>query len=204
MIEILGYQFDLISLIPALFGAILSLYNFFKMSRPANIMPTEIVNYGIISSSYENSFKIVLPLVLHNDGAKKGIIKNIKIGFKQDGTVKYLDDLLKVRLNELTDDLALRSDWKKFTELGYGVIQPTYPISILSDSSIDLTMIATCAYEEEVIPLDKESEYVIEVYFGKNKLNKITAQFSLLESNIPDDRLIWLPPVSESVPDEIE
>lgn len=49
MMQLLGYDFDLISLIPALFGAILSLYNFYKMSRPANIFPTEIVNYGLIS-----------------------------------------------------------------------------------------------------------------------------------------------------------
>ena len=183
MMDFFGFQFDIVSLTPALFAAILSLYNFYKMSKPANIEPTEIVNYGIISSSYEESFKIVLPLVFHNNGAKKGIIRNIKIGFKQNDGIKYLEDLRKVRLIELNDDLAQRSDWKKFTEEGYRVIQPTYPISILSDSSIDLVIIATCPYEDNIIPLNSSSEYVIEVHFGKNKVNKVKSQFYLAEDD---------------------
>ncbi|MHA2338721.1 MAG: hypothetical protein ACXACX_15540, partial [Candidatus Hodarchaeales archaeon] len=67
---------DLISLIPALFAVILSLYNFYKMSKSANIVPNEIISYGLISSSYQGGFKLVLPLLFHNNGAKKGLIKD--------------------------------------------------------------------------------------------------------------------------------
>ena len=193
LIEFLNYNVDIISLIPALFGAILSLYNFYKMSRPANIFPTEIVNYGLVSSSYEKSFKMVFPLVFHNDGAKKGIIREIRIGFKNNGSLKYLDDMFKVRLHELSDDIAQLCDWNKFIEHGYRIIQPTYPISILSDSSVETNFIATCYYEDEVIPLDSNSECIVEVFYGKNKVNTLLMPFYLAEEDIPDDRLVWFP-----------
>lgn len=196
MFDVFGIQVDIISLIPALFAVILSLYNFYKMSRPANIFPTEVVNYGLISSSYENSFKMVLPLVLHNNGFKKGVIKQIKIGFEQNGSITYFDSLTKARLTELSDNVAQLADWNKFIEHGYRVLQPTYPISINADSSVDVTLIAICSYDEKVIPLNSESKFIIEVYFGKDSVNKISFPFFLDEEDIPDDRLEWFSPKS--------
>lgn len=194
MQQLFGIEIDLLSLLPALFAVILSIYNYYKLSRPANIYPTEIVNYGIISSSYESSFKFVLPLVFHNDGSKKGIIKKVKVGFKQNSTITYIDTLTKVRLNELDDNIAQLTDWNKFIEHGYRVIQPSYPISIPADSSVDETFVGICPYDEKLIPLDQECEYIIEVYFGKNKVNKINLPFYLSEEDIPDDRLVWISP----------
>ena len=195
MINLFNIEIDPISLAPALFAVILSLYNYYKASNPANIVPTEIVNFGIISSSYEGAFKFVFPLVFHNEGAKKGVIKKIKIGFKSTGKeIKYFDELLKVRLQELTDDLAQLTDWAKFIEHGYLIINPTYPVSIESDSALDLVLVATCPIEESIVPLDEASEYVIEVYFGKNKVRKEFFPFSLHNDEIPDDRLVWLSP----------
>lgn len=192
MISVLGLEIDIISLIPALFGAILSIYNFYRLSKPANIEPTSLVNYGIISSDYEQSFKLILPLVFHNNGARNGIIKNIKFGFRHDQKITYLDDLVKVRLIELSDDIAQLCDWDKLIEHGYRIINPTFPITVLSESSTDVTVIVTSLIEENSIPLDINCEYFIEVYFGKNKIKRIYFPFYLAKDDIPDNRLIWL------------
>ena len=48
--------------------------------------------------------------MFHNDGAKNGIIKNIKIGFKHDQEVKYLDISGKAKLTELTNMSGRRED----------------------------------------------------------------------------------------------
>ena len=194
MQQLYGFQFDLISLLPALFAVVLSIYNYYKLPRPANIFPTELVNYGIISSSYENSFKVILPLVFHNEGSKKGIIKKVKVGFKQNSTITYFDNLTKVRLNELDDNIAQLTDWNKFIEHGYRVVQPSYPIPISEYASVDETFVGICSYDEKLIPLDQECEYIIEVYFGKNKVNMLNFPFFLSKEDIPDDRLIWLEP----------
>ena len=194
MQQLYGFQFDLISLLPALFAVVLSIYNYYKLSRPANFFPTELVNYVIISSSYENSFKVILPLVFHNEGSKKGIIKKVKVGFKQNSTITYFDNLTKVRLNELDDNIAQLTDWNKFIEHGYRVVQPSYPIPISEYASVDETFVGICSYDEKLIPLDQECEYIIEVYFGKNKVNMLNFPFFLSKEDIPDDRLIWLEP----------
>lgn len=86
------------------------------------------------------------------------------------------------------------TDWNKFIEHGYVVIQPVYPISVLADSSVDVTFVAECPYDDETIPLDKDSNFLIEVYFGKNKINTIKFPFFLKEEDIPDDRLEWFAP----------
>jgi hypothetical protein len=185
---------DLISLIPALFAVILSLYNFYKMSKSADIVPNEIISYGLISSSYQGEFKLVIPLLFHNNGAKKGLIKDIKIGFITNNDIKYLDITGKAKLTELEDEASQLSDWDKFTKDGYRIIQPSFPISILGDESTDTVLIATSVYDDEIIPLDRESKCTIEVYFGKNKMNKVEFPFYLSEDSIPDNRIKWFKP----------
>ena len=44
-------EVDIISLVPAVFGATLSLYNWFQTTRPVNIRPNNIIDYAIVSSS---------------------------------------------------------------------------------------------------------------------------------------------------------
>ena len=196
MLDFILPEVDVISLIPALFAVILSLYNLYKMSKPADIVPNEIINYGLISSSYNEGYKLCIPLIFHNNGPKKGLIKNIKIGFKEENTVKYLDITGKAKLSELEDEGTQWSDWDKFTKHAYRIIQPTYPISILGDESTDVVLIATTLYEEGVLPVDKESECVIEVYFGKNKVNKVKFSFYLSKDLIADNRIQWFSPHS--------
>lgn len=188
---------DVISLIPALFAVILSLYNYYKMSKSADIVPNEIISFGLISSSYQGGFKLCIPLIFHNDGVRKGLIKDIKIGFITNNIIKYLDITGKAKLSELDDDTAQRSDWNKFTKEGYRIIQPTFPIPILGDESIDTVLIATAMYEDEVLPLDKDSTCVIEVYFGKNKMKKIDFPFYLSEDSIPDNVIKWFNPITK-------
>jgi hypothetical protein len=188
---------DLISLIPALFAVILSLYNFYKMSKSANIVPNEIISYGLISSSYQGAFKLVLPLLFHNNGAKKGLIKDIKVGFTVNNKTEYLDITGKAKLSELEDEVSQRSDWDKFTKEAYRIIQPSFPISILGDESADTVLIATTVYDDEIIPLDRESKCIIEVYFGKNKMNKVEFPFYLSEDSIPDNCIEWFKPYND-------
>ncbi|MHA1563547.1 MAG: hypothetical protein ACTSPA_15705 [Promethearchaeota archaeon] len=96
----------LLSFIPAVFGVLLSIYNWLQTIKPANINSGRLVNYGFISSSYENAMLLCLPLTFENEGAKKGLITEIKIGFKHGDEIKYIDVDAKVRLNELTGATA--------------------------------------------------------------------------------------------------
>ena len=199
MIELFGDELVIIGIIPGIFGALLSLYNYFKSIKPASIIPTEIVNYGLISSSYEEAYKFVLPLVFHNEGARNGIIKQIKIGFKHGDEIKYLDITGKAKLAELQDKESEYSNWEKYTEHGYKLLQPSYPITVLANSSTDVMLIATCSYEENVFPLDIESKLVIEVYYGSKGMKTIEFPFFLSKNDIPDNRLYWFTPVAKNV-----
>ncbi|MHA2000897.1 MAG: hypothetical protein ACTSVU_02245 [Promethearchaeota archaeon] len=193
MVDILGVDVDFLSLIPAIFGALLSLYNWLQMHKPANIYPGRLVNYGFISSSYDKAMFFCLPLTFENEGANKGLITEIKIGFKNEAEIKYIDVDAKVRLNELTGSMAPRMDYEKFTDEGYVILLPTYPIGIEGGESQDITIVSTVSVEDDIIPIGKDSEIVIEVYFGKNKLNTRSFPFYLSqESADSDNTLIWL------------
>ena len=101
MTNIAGYEVDFISLGPAIFAVLLSIYNWYKLSKPADIYPNEIINYGYISSSYQGAIQLCIPLILHNEGANRGMVTNIKIGFESEIGIKYVDVLGKAKLNEI-------------------------------------------------------------------------------------------------------
>ncbi|MBA7559533.1 hypothetical protein ES708_01148 [subsurface metagenome] len=193
MAEIFGIEVDLLSLIPAVFGALLSIYNWLQMIKPANINSGRLVNYGFISSSYENAMLLCLPLTFENEGAKKGLITEIKIGFKHGDEIKYIDVDAKVRLNELTGATAPNMNYEKFTDEGYVILLPTYPMGIEGGESIDITIVSTVSVEDKIIPVGVDSEIVIEVYFGKNKSNTQSFPFYLSQESADSDNvLIWL------------
>lgn len=191
-----GFEIGYISLGTALLGVLLSLFNYYKMTKPANIIPNEIINYGLISSSYQESYKLCIPLIFHNDGAKNGMITSVKIGFKTNDKINYLDVTGKAKLNELVDENLESTDWDGFAKHGYRIVQPTYPIQVQGFESADIVLICTTPYEDKFLPIDSKSECVIEIKFGKNKTNQIKFPFYLAESVIPDDRIIWLPTIA--------
>lgn len=195
MQELISF-YDLLALIPAVFAVILALYNWFQMRKAAKIVPNEIINYGLISSDYHGGYKLILPLIFHNDGARKGMITQVEVGFIHDEgkEIKYLDMDGKAILNEVGEDVAQRSDWDKYTELGYRMIQPTYPIVVLGDESTDVVLIASASHEDKIVPKDKDAECVIKVRYGKNKVNMITFPFRLSDDKIPDNMITWLSP----------
>ena len=119
MVEIFGIEIGLLAMVPAVFGAAMSAYNWYMMNRPADIYSSEILNFGFISSSYEEAMLFCFPLIFSNDGAKKGLITDIKIGFKKDGEITYIDLDGKARLKELDSATAPLLDWKKYQEEGY-------------------------------------------------------------------------------------
>ena len=193
MVEIFGYDIDLLSLIPAIFGALLSIYNWLQMNKPAKIYPGRLVNYGFISSSYENAMFLCLPLTFENEGAKKGLITEIKIGFKHGEEIKYIDVDAKVRLNELTGASAPSMNYEKFTDEGYVILLPTYPMGLEGGESIGITIVSTVSVEDKIIPVGVDSEIVIEVFFGTDKSNSRSFPFYLSkESADSDNVLIWL------------
>ena len=63
MVSILGVEVGIIAMVPAVVGFLLSLYNWYMMNRPANIVASEIVNYGFISSGYEEAMLFCFPLI---------------------------------------------------------------------------------------------------------------------------------------------
>ncbi|MHA1520280.1 MAG: hypothetical protein ACTSVZ_06820 [Promethearchaeota archaeon] len=193
MVLIFDYDVDFLSLIPAIFGALLSIYNWLQQNKAADINPGRLVNYGFISSSYEKALFFCLPLAFENDGAKKGLITEIKIGFKHGDEIKYIDVDAKVRLNELTGASAPRMNYEKFTDEGYVILLPTYPIGIEGGDSQEVTIVSTVSLEDGIIPVGVDTELVIEVYFGNNKSNTAKFPFYLSQESVDsDDILIWL------------
>ncbi|MFW9916196.1 MAG: hypothetical protein ACFFGZ_11370 [Candidatus Thorarchaeota archaeon] len=198
MVEIFGIEIGLLAMVPAVFGAAMSAYNWYMMNRPADIHSSEILNFGFISSSYEEAMLFCFPLIFSNDGAKKGLITDIKIGFKKDGEITYIDLDGKARLKELDSATAPLLDWKKYQEEGYVILQPTYPIPVEAGASTDVTLMATVDFDEKAIPIGEEVECVIEVEFGHRKRNTTSFPFLLSEETAEiDDRLVWLKPSAE-------
>lgn len=195
MTEIFGVEIDFVSLTPAVFAALLSIYNWLQANKPANIHPGNIVNYGFISSSHENCMLFCFPLVFENTGAKKGVITDIKMGFKTNNEIKYIDVDLRVRLNELKGAMIPSMDYDKFTDEAYVILLPTYPIVVEGGESITTTIISTVEIDKGLVPIDKDAECVIVVFFGKGKSNKKSIPFYLTKDNAEsDDVLLWLKP----------
>ena len=193
MVDILGYELDLMNFVPGFLAVLLSIYNWFQATKAADIYPERVVNYGFISSSYERAYFFCLPLTFGNAGGRKGLITEIKIGFKHGSEIKYIDVDAKVRLNELTGASAPSMDYEKFTDDGYVILLPTYPMGIEGGESQDITFVSTVSVEDGIIPVGVDSEIVIEVYFGRNKSNTETFPFYLSqESADSDNTLIWL------------
>ncbi|MFX1251630.1 MAG: hypothetical protein ACFFCZ_08470 [Promethearchaeota archaeon] len=188
---------DLVTLLAALFGVVLSIYNWLMMRRPANIFPNEIVNYGMIHSQEHEGAKLILPIIFHNEGAKKGVITRIKLGFKHGEEVKYLTFVGKARLTELDEETAFQGGWDDFEKEGYKILQPTYPIVVPSEESVDVVMISNAWHTDGILPIDKKTTCVIEVYFGNNKINKVEFPFFLKKKHIIDDVICWYEPISK-------
>ena len=199
MSEILT-ELDIMSYATSAFAVLLSLYNWYKMNRPATIQPSRMVNYGFIASSYENSFLFCFPLIFENTGSKKGVITEIKLAYKVGETKKYIDADARVRLHELKGATAPRMDFEKFTDEGYAILLPTYPIVVEGGQTIDTTIISTVGIDEDIVPIAEEAKLIIEVYFGKNKKQTKEIPFYLSkESADSDDVLLWLKPIDKDV-----
>ena len=193
MADILGYDLDLVNFIPGFLAVLLTIYNWLQMNKPADIYPERLVNYGFISSSYERAFFFCLPLTFGNAGGRRGLITEIKIGFKHGSEIKYIDVDAKVRLNELTGASAPNMDYEKFTDNGYVILLPTFPVVLEGGESQGITIVSTVSVEDGIIPVGVDSEIVIEVYFGNNKSNTERFPFYLSqESADSDNTLIWL------------
>ncbi len=193
MVLIFNYDVDLLSMIPAIFAAALSIYNWLQMRKAANIKVGRIVNYGFISSSYEKALFYCFPLVLENEGAKSGVITEIKLGFQYNGETKYIDTDAKVVLNEMTGVAVPQMDYDRFTQEGYRILLPTYPINIEGNSTKNVTIISTVSLENDILQAGQEGKMVIEVYFGSNKVNKAEFDYYLSQESFDSDNtLLWL------------
>ncbi|MCY3412475.1 MAG: hypothetical protein INQ03_12630 [Candidatus Heimdallarchaeota archaeon] len=183
---------DLFSFVPAVFGSVLSLYNWLQTRKPANIHANPIVQYGLVSSSYAEEDLLTIPLVYTNEGAFKGTIVDIKIGLKSKGQTKYFEVLGKVTLNSMSSDDLQSMDMEAYSNNGYKLQMPTYPIDVYPEESTTVILLAVAAHEDKVLPLDVKSEWKIETYFD-NKVSKDVYPFSLnTETYESAEYLKWL------------
>lgn len=191
-----GIEIDFISFTPAIFAVSLSIYNWFMLNKPANIHPNEIINYGYVASEHHGGIQLCIPLILHNEGANRGMVTGIKIGFEINNEIKYIDVLGKARLIEVDINMATMFDWDKFEAEGYRMIQPTYPIVVEGFESTDVILIAQTTFEENTLPVQTEANCIVEVKFGRNKKNQIKFPFYLSKNySEVDNRLVWLEPI---------
>lgn len=198
MVTIFGYDVDLFSLVPALFGALLSIYNWWQMQKPAQIIPSPFVSYAVVASEYQEGMLLCFPIVLNNDGARKGIVTKIRIGFKHENDeVKYLDLDGKARLEELDAERARLMDWEKFQKEGYVILQPTYPVVVYPGSSENVFLIARSFFADKEIPINFSTTCHIEVTFNNQRKNEISFPFKLDQATVNvDDQLQWLEPIN--------
>ena len=83
--------------------------------------------------------------------------------------------------------------YEKFTNEGYVILLPTYPIGIEAWGSEGITIVSTVSLEDKIIPIGVDSEIVIEVFYGNNKLKTQSFPFYLSQQSVDfDDTLIWL------------
>ena len=196
MVEILGSEIDLFSLLTALFAAILSIYNWLMMRKPANIIPNEIISYGMIPSQEHEGAKLILPLIFHNEGANKGMITQIKVGFREGEKIKYMQFVGKAKLAELDEKTAFQGGWDDFEKEGFKILQPTYPIIVPGFESTDVVMVANVWDQQKTLPVDKETQCVIEVHYGNGKKNSVEFPFYLKKQHMIDDVIAWYTPIS--------
>lgn len=190
--------FDPYSLAPALLGAGLSIYNWLKFSKPADIYPGEIINYGYLQSSYNKSRQLCIPIMLFNEGAHPGLVTDIKIGFKVDGKTEYLTLVGRAELAKVSVPQSRSFDWEKFMNSGYQLIQPPYPIIVEAIETTYVNMISFAPEAKGVIPINKESLCVIEVTFDQNKTNRIEFPFFIsIEKSNTDNKLRWYKPIEQ-------
>jgi len=204
LVNIFGIEFDLLSFIPAVFGALLSVYNWLKSKKTADIYPNPIIQYGIISSSYHEGFLFCLPLIFHNEGSNKGMITEIRVGFRDKSastssnnkrSTHYLDIEGKVRLEELESNQAALMDWDNFQKGGYRILHPMYPIVVEPNQSADAIFIATAPHDYGLIAIGDTSECVIEVNFGKNRKRTCCFPFYIAPDIAErDNLLLWQSP----------
>ena len=84
-------------------------------------------------------------------------------------------------------------NYERFTEEGYVILLPTYPIVIDGWESKDVTIISTVSREDKIIPVGVESEIVIEVFYGYNKVKSQSFPFYLSKQSADSDNtLLWL------------
>ena len=192
MVEIFGLELDWLSLIPAFFAVILSIYNWFMANKPADIVPNRLISYALVYSGAQEGYLMCFPLIFHNSGSSNGMITDIKIGFRFGDEIKYIDVDSKVKLTEMTGSDSESIAAEQFAESGYTISQPFFPIEVMAGGSNHATIVTLVPESENQIPFGMDSECVIEVEFGDGKKNSISAPFKISKDYQEYEYLTWL------------
>ena len=75
----------------------------------------------------------------------------------------------RANLKELSTDQLLTMDLEKYSQNGYTIMLPNYPIDIQAGDSKTVILIAIASHDENIIELDTESKWVVETYFSNKK-----------------------------------
>jgi len=187
MVEIFGQVLDPISLIPAIFATLLSIYNWYQLRKPADIYPYPLIEYGYIQSDYHKGYQLCLPMMFYNKGSNRGLITSIQVRFQSNPVIE-LEILGRAQMNDLSINAVYNFDWDSFEEEGYTIRLPTYPIAVEGKYSEDVIMIA----QSTNFPIGKHTECQIIVGFDDGRTNSCKFPFYLSkESAEVDNMLRW-------------
>ncbi|MBN2153486.1 MAG: hypothetical protein JW839_18675 [Candidatus Lokiarchaeota archaeon] len=194
MLQIIGMDIDLLTIlgwIPAVFGTLMSVRNWLAMRRGADLVPNRILNYGHISGGEVHSF--FMPLIVHNEGAKPGVITDIQIAFTDGETTTSLNVCWKVKLKGLGSKV-LEMSYESFCNEGYEVEQPLYPITVPAGESASVML--ECAIDEgKAFPVDKEVNCIIRVEYGHNRHGETSFPFKMTASQYGMEYIRWYKPI---------
>lgn len=197
MANIFGYELDIISFVPALFGAGLSLYNWLQMRKPAQLKLSPLIRYGLIYSELHQGTKLILPIIVHNDGSQRGIITGVKFGFRAGEKVINIPLIGQVKLKEVSEDIMIQGGWNDYRDTGFKFIMPIYPIEIEPYESKHVVMVANAWHTDGLFPVGIETTCVIELEYGDNKTSKTEFPFHLkAEDVLYNDVIGWYEPIS--------
>jgi hypothetical protein len=166
------------------------------MRKGADIYPHEIITYGIVNNTAQNPTHdhLYIPLIFHNEGIKPGMITKIEILFDNEGEIKPLQILAKVELNDIGQQAA-RMNIEDFTQKGYTVKIPLYPINVPAGESTDIVLQCYQRIEDNIFLLDKEFMCIIRINYGRNKTREVRFPFLLTSEDYEETRFLkWYRP----------
>ncbi|MDH5401710.1 MAG: hypothetical protein OEZ01_10260 [Candidatus Heimdallarchaeota archaeon] len=185
---------DFFSFIPAIGAAALSVLNWLKLRKGADLRPYRILNYAIWGLKKDSNLTkwLWIPIIVNNKGMQDGYITNVNLEIVSDGASKPIKSHRRVELLDFTPAQLKNMNLNQFKSGGLKVFNPIYPIIIPSQDGKSFIM--ECSDLENIIPLDKEVNMRVELTFNDDLTSKIEFPYKLTSQGFEKslDGIIWL------------